>query len=179
MIRINLLPVRAAQKKEKLISQVVVLILALVGAAAICIALQTMLSSKIEDYQADIKQADREIAQLNKKIGEVDKIKKLTADLEKKRKVLADLEAGRSGPVRLLDQLSQSIPEKVWINDLTVKGPSVKITGAGLTAEDVAVFLRALEESPYYKNITLGEIKDSKQGNTFNLTCQVETPPAK
>lgn len=179
MIKINLLPVRAAQKKEKMISQIIVLVVAIVATGAICFALQSLLSSKIEEYKSDIKKADQEIAQLNRKIGEVDKIKKLTADLEKKRKVLADLEAGRSGPVKLLDELGMAMPEKVWIDDLTVKGGAVKISGAGLTAEDVAVFLRSLEESPYYQNVSLGEIKDSKQGNTFNLTCQVEKPSAK
>jgi len=179
MIRINLLPVRAAQKKEKFISQVVVLIVTLVVTAAICAGLQTMLSGKIETTENQIQEANAEIVSLNKKIGEVDKIKKLTADLENKRKVLASLEAGRSGPVRLLDELSNAIPEKVWIDSFQVSGANVAISGSGLTEEDVAVFMRSLEESEYYKGLDLEIIQESKDGNTFKLKCNVETPVKK
>lgn len=179
MIRINLLPVRAAQKKEKLVSQVAVLIVSLVATAVICAGLQTMLSAKIEDTQKQIQDANTEIANLNKKIGEVDKIKKLTADLENKRKVLASLEEGRSGPVRLLDELSKAIPDKVWIDSFQVSGANVAISGSGLTEEDVAVFMRALEESEYYKGLDLEIIQESKEGNTFKLKCNVETPVKK
>lgn len=179
MIRINLLPVRAAQKKEKLISQIIILCTALGITAFACVSLQTMLSSQIDKHHAMIKKSDADISRLNKKIGEVDKIKKLTADLEKKRKVLSDLEEGRSGPVRLLDELSRVIPERVWIDSLSVKGGAVSIKGAGHTAEDVAVFMRSLEDSPYYKGIRLSEIKDSKKGNTFGIKCSVEKTAAK
>jgi len=179
MIRINLLPVRAAQKKEKLISQIVVLSVTLVATALICGGLQAMLSSKIAERREQIQEADREIASLNKKIGEVDKIKKLTADLENKRKVLASLEAARSGPVRLLDELSRAIPEKVWIDSFQVSGGNVSISGSGLTEEDVAVFLKALDDSDYYQGVNLEVIQDSKEGNTFKLQCRVQNPPKK
>ena len=69
MIRINLLPVRAAQKKEKLVSQVVILVGALVLVALGCGALQGLLISNISDYEKKISSTESEIKALNKKFS--------------------------------------------------------------------------------------------------------------
>jgi len=177
MIRINLLPVRAAQKKEKLISQIVILVGSVVLVGVGCYAVQALLLSKIEDTQQKITATQNEIRDLDKKIGEVNKIKQLTADLDAKKKVLEDLESGRTGPVRGLDELSRVIPDKVWISSLQVANGSVTLKGRGTTEEVIAVFMRDLEDSPYYRGVELGSIKRGSQGNDFDLRCRIEAPP--
>lgn len=178
MIRINLLPVRAAQKKEKLISQIVILVFAIVVVGLGCFGMQRLLSSKIENVKREIASTQNEIATLNKKIGEVNKIKKLTEELDSKKKVLESLEAARSGPVRTLDELSNVIPDSVWIDSFQLASGVITLRGKGTTEEVVAVFLRDLEASPYFQGVELGSVKRSDQGNDFDLTCRVETPPA-
>jgi len=177
MIRINLLPVRAAQKKEKLISQIVILVGSIVLVGLGCYAVQGLLQSKIDDTQSEIVAIQNEINVLNKKIGEVNKIKQLTADLDSKKKVLENLEAGRSGPVRSLDELSRIIPDKVWISSLQVANGSVTLRGQGTTEEVVAIFMRDLEASPYFQGVELGSVRRGGQGNEFDLSCRLETPP--
>ena len=179
MIRINLLPVRAAQKKEKLISQVVILVGAIVLVGVGCAGVQWLLSSKISETEAKIKKAQGDIRSLDKKIGEVNKIKALTADLDSKKKVLEDLEAGRSGPVRVLDELSSVIPEKVWISTFSLANDQISMRGQGTTEEVIAEFLRDLEASPYFQGVELGSVKRGKQGNDFDVRCRVEKPAAK
>jgi len=176
MIRINLLPVRAAQKKEKLISQIVILVGAIVVVGLGCFAVQSLLVSKIDNVRTEITNAENEINQLNKKIGEVNKIKQLTAELDEKKKVLENLEASRSGPVKILDELSNVIPDKVWIDSFQLSSGSIALRGQGTTEEIIAVFLRDLEDSPYFQGVELGSVKRGKQGNDFDLTCRVETP---
>ncbi|PLY02887.1 MAG: fimbrial protein [Desulfuromonas sp.] len=176
MIRINLLPVRAAQKKEKLISQIVILVGSIVLVGLACSAVQGLLGGKISDAEQKISTTKNEIRRLDKKIGEVDKIKQLTADLDSKKKVLEDLDAGRTGPVKWLDELSSVIPDKVWINSLQVANGKVSLNGTGTTEEVIAVFMRDLEASPYYVGVDLGAVKRGKQGNSFDLTCRLESP---
>lgn len=178
MIRINLLPVRAAQKKEKLISQVVILVLSVALVGLGCAGMQTLLSTKIKDVRGEISSAQNEINRLNKKIGEVNKIKKLTAELDSKKKVLESLEAGRSGPVKLLDELSAVIPDNVWIDSFQLSNGGISLRGKGITEEVIAVFLRDLEASPYFQGVELGSVRRGTQGNDFDLSCRVETPPA-
>jgi len=183
MIRINLLPVRAAQKKEQFRSQVVILILTVVGVVVVCSSLYITLSVKVDERAQDVRNKQNEIAQLKKVIGEVDRFKELKAQLQGKLDVLAQLKANRTGPVKLLDELSMAIPEKVWIKSFKESGGSVAISGVGLNEETVADFLQRLEASPYYQGIELQVIEKKKENGreveSFSVVCRVESPVKK
>jgi len=180
MIRINLLPVRAAQKKEQLKSQIVILVLAIVLTFAVCIVLYTSISFKVDERKQDIKNKQNEIAQLKKVIGEVDRFKDLKAQLQGKLDVLDKLKANRTGPVHLLDELSAAIPSKVWINSFKESGGMITISGVGLNEEAVAEFLQRLEASDYYQDIELQVIEKKTEGGrqveSFGIVCRVESP---
>ena len=180
MIRINLLPVRAAQKKEHLRSQIVLLALSAVLMLAACAAIYVSLSVKVNGVKDDIQTKQAEVVRLKKAIGEVGRFKKLQADLRGKLDVLDQLKAKRSGPVRLLDELSNAMPDKVWIKSFSEKGGAVSISGTGLTEVNVADFLQRLEASPYYRGIELKVIEQKTEGGRkverFSISCRTETP---
>lgn len=178
MIRINLLPVRAAQKKERLRSQATILGLSVIGTTAVCVLVWMSLSSKVDATQTEIKAKNAEIARLKKTIGEVDQFKKLQNDLRGKLDILATLKSNRSGPVRLLDELSKVIPEKVWVSSFTESAGAISFSGAGLTEESVADFMRKLEDSAYYMNVELEVLEqktlDGRDTQAFKIRCTVE-----
>nr|NIR69384.1 fimbrial protein [candidate division KSB1 bacterium]NIW73113.1 fimbrial protein [candidate division KSB1 bacterium] len=116
MIKINLLPVRAAQKKEKLFSQVFVLVAGLLVIIAGCGFVHFSLTGKIADQREENQRIQSELSSLRKKIGQVGKFKKLKKDLEGKLAVLKKLKDAKSGPVHLLDELTMALPEKIWID---------------------------------------------------------------
>ncbi len=181
MILINLLPVRAAQKKEQLVSQLVVLAGLVLAGLGVCVGLQMHLSGKVSEERAKIARAQEESRQLQKKIGEVKKIKDLQKELQGKLDVLAELKAKKTGPVHLLDQLSSLAPDKLWIDSFKESGGSISITGFGFNEETIAGFLRDLEASPYYQGVELQIIEQTGQdGNKFqkfSLNCRMEIPP--
>jgi type IV pilus assembly protein PilN len=119
MIRINLLPVRAAQKKEKLRSQIFILVLSLVLVGLACGAIYIQQVQTNENLQAEIADINRRNAELQKRIGEVRDYEKRKADLEQKLEVLAKLKSDKTGPVRLLDDLSNALPEELWLTSFT------------------------------------------------------------
>lgn len=179
MIRINLLPVRAVQKKEKLRVQIVILLLALAATAGACGGVYALQMSKTNDLNAEISKNEAEIARLKKVLGEVASFKKKQEQLQGKLDVLDQIKAGRSGPVRLLDELSSAVPEKLWINSFRQSGGSISIGGTAFNEETVALFMRKLEESPYYKKIELKVVEQTdkdKKFNKFSLDCQTEMP---
>jgi type IV pilus assembly protein PilN len=180
MIRINLLPVRAAQKKERVRSQISVLVLCLVFVFAACGAEYFRMATKIDDKKAEVQAVEAEIKQLQKKIGEVSRYKKLQADLKKKLDILQVLKEDRSGPVHLLNELSLALPEKLWVVDYSVSGNQVTIKGVCFSEKIVADFMRNLEASPYYRGVELGVTEQSTVNDVklqkFTLTCQTEKP---
>lgn len=183
MIRINLLPVRAAQRKEKLRTQVSVLCLSLLFVCIVCGAEYMRMMSKVDDKAAEVKSVEREINQLKKKIGEVSKYKKLQGDLKKKLDILDVLKENKSGPVHLLNELSLALPDKLWINNYSVSGGKVNIKGFCLSEKIVATFMRNLENSPYYRNIELGVTEQTTVNGVklqrFTLVCQTDKPTDK
>lgn len=178
MIRINLLPVKAAQKKEQLRNQLIVMSITLLLTIAGCFIFYSSIQSDISDLKSEITRNKKEIAKLQKKIGEVNKFKKLQEELKSKLEVLASLKAAKSGPVHLMDDLINSLPDKLWITSYIVKGTKISLKGVGLSEEEVASFMTQLEASPYYKNVKLKVTKQKIQRGlrlqTFDLSCQVE-----
>ncbi|OEU74007.1 MAG: hypothetical protein BA869_12760, partial [Desulfuromonadales bacterium C00003107] len=142
MIRINLLPVRAAQKKARMQGQLVVLVLSLVVTCLICGGLYTSVAVKISAEKKEIAQIDKEIKRLKKTLGEVAQFKKLQKEFQGKLDVLAKLKEKKTGPVYLLDELSRVLPDKLWLSSVKESGGRVSIKGVGLNEETVARFMR-------------------------------------
>ncbi len=180
MIRINLLPVRAAQKKEKLRSQLSIFFLCLILVFIGCGALYFQQMMVINDVQDEITTITQKNNELKKKIGQVKNFEKKKAELEKKLAVLATLKAAKTGPVHLLDELSTSLPDKLWLTKFKEKGGKINLSGVADNENTVAVFMRNLDASPYYKNVELAVTEQTKAGDRkmqkFTLNCSVETP---
>ncbi len=180
MIKINLLPVRAAQKKERLRSQLSILALSLLAVSIACGAEYFRVMNKIDSKKAEISSVETAITQLNKEIGEVTRFKKLQADFKAKLKVLQVLKDGRSGPVHLLDELNRSLPEKLWLTDYSASGGGVSIAGIAVDENVVASFLEKLGKSPYYGNVELKGISQIVMNNIklqkFTLSCSAIQP---
>lgn len=176
MIRINLLPVKAAQKKEMLKGQLMVVALVLIVTVGVCGAAYTHIVSAVDDVQMQIDQKQSEIAQLQKAIREVKDFKKRQKDLRAKLNVLDKLKTARVGPVYLLDELYKAIPDKLWLTKFKEGSGKAQISGIGASEETVALFMRNLEESGSYEGVELKVTKQKVEANIkfhqFQLTCK-------
>jgi type IV pilus assembly protein PilN len=183
MIRINLLPVRANQKKDKLRINIVVLVAVLLVTVAGCGVVYAALLSSISDERAAIAAKEAEIQSLKKAIGEVAQFKKLQEELRGKLEVLSKLKDAKTGPVQMLDSLGQVVPDKLWLTSFKESGGAISISGFGLNEETIAQFLRDLNDSPHFTGVELQVIEQSTQGGTrlhkFDLTCRAVRPEKK
>jgi type IV pilus assembly protein PilN len=184
MIRINLLPVRAAQKKARLYGQLAAMGLALVFTVIVCGAVYSSMAISISSEKKEIAGIEKEIASLKKVLGEVARFKQLQKEYQAKLDVLVGLKEKKTGPVHLLDELSRVLPEKMWINDFKESGGNISLKGVGLNEATVASFMRDLEASPYYQGVELKVTEQQRQKSglklqKFDLTCRVERPAGK
>ena len=176
MIRINLLPVKAAQKKEMLKGQLMVLVLAFIVTGAICGAAYMYVVGEVEAMQTKIDQKRADISRLQKAIKEVKDFEKRQKALRAKLNVLEKLKTARTGPVYLLDNLYTAMPEKLWLTKFSEGKGQAKIEGIGGSEEIVAEFLRDLEGSNSFKDVELKTIKqvtkEKIKFHQFQLTCK-------
>ncbi|HBG45441.1 MAG TPA: hypothetical protein DDW94_00465 [Deltaproteobacteria bacterium] len=147
MIRINLLPVRAAKKKESIRFQLTVAGLATFLVAAVSIASYLVVGSEASSLNGQIAAGNQELTDLKMKIGELSRIKEQKRIVEEKLRIITQLETGRTGPVKLLKNISEAIPQKAWMKSL--KDESFQITIEGYASDDevVAEFMRGLQKT--------------------------------
>ena len=176
MIRINLLPFRAARKKENIRRQVSIFMLSLVFLLIIFFYYNFSLSNKIDSLNTNIKNTKTELARYNKINDEIAQIKKKLNNLKKKMAVMKTLEANRFEPTRLLDIMTQVVvPKRMWFTYLESRGQNVKINGIALDNKTVADFMVRLEDCGLFKEVDLKTLKRTKAQATdlksFAISC--------
>lgn len=183
MIRINLLPVKAAKRREQGQKQLLVgagwITLVIVG----IIVFHSAAESKINDLRTHNQELSTAIARLKNEIGDYELVRAQKDDLIRKKNAIERLQKNRSGPVWLMRELSDILtkgkgptfnkdqyeellhrdpnaalnttwdPKRVWLLSYDEKAHQVKIHGAAKSDEDVAEFLKRLKLSAFFSDV--------------------------
>jgi type IV pilus assembly protein PilN len=153
MIRINLLGVERQKARKatfsfNLAQGVPVLCGLIVVAAAAGIGWwYWSLTQASAQVDADIVATRQESARLAGLMNEVTQFEAQRTQLQQRVTLIETLRKGQSIPVQLLDHVSKSLPDMLWLTDLEQEGP-------GLTIEGRATTLIAL--SDFVGNLGLG-----------------------
>ncbi len=179
MIKINLLPIRAAKKKETAIQQIVIFSVVVVAIALVVTSLYMVKRVQITTAREDIVTANNKINELKKKIGKIEELKALKEQVKKKLGVLSQLRKNKTGPAQRLLSLSDLTPDKLWLTNYSESGPSVKISGIALTEDLIAYFMKALEGSSDFMAVELMVSEQTEVAGTklkkFDLTMKLES----
>ncbi|MEK6531555.1 MAG: PilN domain-containing protein [Deltaproteobacteria bacterium] len=185
MIRINLLPVRAAKKKETLRMQLTIAGLITFFVIAVMMVAYVTLRSEASALAQEISKGNDEIAELQKKIGELSKIKEQKRVVEEKLGIIKKLEAARTGPTELLRKLSEAIPDRAWLALMKETPSGVSIQGYADTDDVVADFMRGLQKFKELGSVELDvaqrltEKETGKELTSFSLKLEREAPREK
>lgn len=170
MIRINLLPFRAARKKENIRRQVSVFLLSLMLITAVLFYVNIYLGIKVDDLTTKVEKTKTELAYYKKMANEVDTIKKQLDNLRKKTQVIQNLERNRKEPVRLLDTMTQVVVEKrMWFTSLQADTARVNIDGVAVDNKTVADFMTQLEQCGLFSSVNLNTLKQTAVQKDMNL----------
>jgi type IV pilus assembly protein PilN len=177
MIKINLLPVRAAKKKESTRQQLSIFMLSVVAVLVMCLGVYTVTLAKIKTAQDEVDKSEQEIKNLKQKIGEINNIKKFQEEVQKKLDILGQLRRNKTGPATRLAELSAAVPEKVWLTKYTENGEKISISGIAFNEDLIAEFMRNLQASNDFINVELlvseqADIKGLKV-KKFDITCSL------
>jgi type IV pilus assembly protein PilN len=176
MIKVNLLPYRDKEKKENFVQQIFIVAGSFIFFILVLVWLQVWASSSINNLESQKKEAESSLADLDKKIGNLEKYKNEKKDLEQKLGVIATLEENRLAPVKTLDNLSMLVPAKdIWLVKITQKGSNFSIEGIGRDNIAVADFMKSIEKFDPIKSVDLISSKKTDiSGFTlqqFNFSC--------
>ncbi len=178
MIRINLLPYRAARKKENIRKQVSIFCLFILLLMTSLAYYTWLLDKKIDRLNLQITNINHDIKRYKAKADKVTKIEKQLADLKKKIKVINTLESQRKAPMMLLDGMTTLIVKnRMWISSLSEKGRQLTLKGLAFDNKTVADFMTNLEKSPLFKrvdlkNLQMKKLKGDINMKSFEIICQ-------
>lgn len=165
MIRINLLPFRAARKQENIRKQLSIFSLSLLLLLIILTGVHAYLASSIDRLDVSIKNTKEQLAKYNKINNEIAQIKKDLQSLQKKIDVIKSLDNNRDAPVKLLDDMTKLIvSNQMWFTQFNTSGKSVKVDGIAMDNQTVADFMTRVEKTGKYYNVRLSSIKQKKLG---------------
>lgn len=181
MIRINLLPFRAARKKENIRRQISVFFLSFFLMLAVLIYYNIHLGGQIKDLKADVDDTKKEVAKFQKITKQIEEIKQKLAILEKKTEVIRTLETNRFEPVEMLDNMSgKIIANRMWFTSFDDRPQNVQIDGIALDNKTVADFMTRLEGTGLFGSVRLQTIqKHVVKGSglkKFSITCSKPVP---
>lgn len=100
--------------------------------------------------ERDIEERKREEARLVQVISEVRDFEARRERLQQRVSLIEELRRGQTAPVHILDQVSRSLPEMVWLTKLSQSGFDITLEGNCLTLTALSDFVGALEHSRYF-----------------------------
>lgn len=173
MIRINLLPLREAQRALGRRRQMSLAALSVAVALFVMIIPYLMQKRTLSALDREVSQLNGDIAKLNAQAHEVRDLEKKRAELHAKLKVIDDLKQKRVGPVHILQDLGDAAPDKLWLVDATDAGGQATITGMALDNQTIAEFMRRLQSSKFFYEVDLVETSQTELGGSAGGTGMV------
>ena len=153
MIKINLLAVDREKTKRKAKFQIggqkatIASSLILVAAALLVGWWFWSLRNDSAELDQQIADAQREKARLASVIQQVEQFEARRAQLQQRVTLIEQLRKGQTGPVHLLDVVSRSLPETMWLTEMRQAADSVQIDGRCTNLTALSDFVSALETS--------------------------------
>ena len=180
MIRINLLPYRDVRKKENIRKQVSIYALSVLLVVLLLSGFFLRICSDLNLLVTDMKSKKKELASYsgtNKKIAE---LKKKIESTQTKLDVIKKLEKNKTGPVLLLDEISQTVPKgKLWLQSLQEKAGILSLKGSAMDNETLSLFMKNLEKADHIITVNLKSAKSKNLSNyklniiDFMLSCKI------
>ena len=162
MIRINLLPLKEAQRALGRRNQLSVALLSVTLALLVMVIPYVLQGRKMTQLDGEIDQLRSEIRKFNEQTQEFMDLNRKKADLEARLKIIEDLKQKRVGPVHILEDLGAAAPDKLWLLEFGDTNGVATITGLSLDNQTIATFMRKLQASKYFFNVDLVETSQSE-----------------
>ncbi len=166
MIRINLLAVERERAKRRPTASVtgpqatqqrvtlacsLILVLTALGVGWWYWSLKLQ-SDRVEE---DIVTSQKETARLRTLIQQVQTNDARRAQLQQRVGLIEELRKGREGPVRMLDEISRSMPEMLWLTEVKQQGADLTITGRCMSLTALSDFVDNLKLGGYFKPVEI------------------------
>ena len=180
MPRINLLPWREAQRKERKVAFMVALGGAAVCACVVTAAVYLLYTGMIDAQESRNEMLQAQIKILDRQIEEINDLEQTKRQFIARMEIIEKLQRSRPQIVHVFDQIVKTLPDGVYLTSVTQSGDHLKFTGVAQSSTRVSAFMRNIDSSQWMKNPTLEVIQSSTGafGSSFTLDAEATAESA-
>ena len=181
MPRINLLPWREAQRKERKLAFLVSLGAAGVAALVTTFAFNLYFSSMLDAQEARNERLRTEIRVLDKQIEKINDLEQQKQNFIARMQVIEKLQRSRPEIVHVFDELVRTLPDGAYLTAVRQTNSRLKIEGVAQSSTRVSTFMRNIDASQWLRNpeLDIVETKPNQPlGANFTLFADQVSMPA-
>jgi type IV pilus assembly protein PilN len=183
MPRINLLPWREGQRKERKLAFLVALGVAVLAAIVTTFAVYLMYDSMIAGQQRRNQQLRTQIKLLDKQIEEINSLETEKQKFIARMDIIEKLQRSRPGIVHVFDEIVKTLPDGVYLTGVQQVSAGankrLKFDGVAQSSTRVSSFMRNIDASEWLRNPELQVVQTGKgPGSNFTLTADEVTATA-
>ena len=175
MPRINLLPWREAQRKERKLAFMVALGVAALAAGVTAFAAYLLYGSMIESQERRNQQMRTEIKTLDKQIEEINNLESDKQRFIARMGIIEKLQRSRPEIVHVFEEIVRTLPEGVYLTGVKQNDRKLRFEGVAQSSTRVSSFMRNIDASQWLRNPELEVVQTSKgtgPGSSFTLTAE-------
>jgi len=113
---------------------------------------------KLSGKRDEVASKQVEAQRLEAIIKEVDGYQKQKDSLQKRIDLINQLKQNQKGPVKILDRISQDLPDLVWLDKMTMSGGLITLGGRGLNPNAIANFVENIKNDPLFEEPDLSSM---------------------
>jgi len=175
MPRINLLPWREQQRRERKLAFFVALGIAAGVAAVVAFAAYLLVGALIDAQDQRNERLRGEIKVLDKQIEEINDLESQKQRFIARMQVIEKLQRSRPEVVHLFDELVKAMPDGTYLTSVKEAGTKLKLEGVAQSSTRVSTLMRNISASQWLRDPELEVVetaKDNTGGTRFVLDAQ-------
>jgi len=184
MARINLLPWREEQRRDRQRQFMMTMLVTSILGVFVVFLIGAVYDQKINHQQSRNQLVKQEIQKLESRIKRIDELERTRARLISRKQVIERLQASRSMTVELLDNLARTIPVGVTLTTVGQQGPTLALVGNSQSNARVSAYLKELEMNDLFINPQLDYVRSSPRAGSstepyqFSIKVKLRQPSA-
>jgi type IV pilus assembly protein PilN len=175
MPRINLLPWREEQRKERKVAFTVAIGVSALAAGVVTFAVYLMFGSMIDAQERRNETLRVEIKKLDKQIEEINDLEQQKRRFKARMDIIEKLQRSRPEIVHVFDEIVRTLPDGVYLTGVKQTEKKFKFEGVAQSSTRVSSFMRNIDGSAWLRNPELEVVqttKDKGPGSSFTLFAE-------
>lgn len=173
MPHINLLPWREDLRKRRQKEFGVIALVTMLLMGGVVLGVHLFFQQQIDHQERRNDFLDQQIAALDKKIEEIQDLEREKERLLARMDIIQKLQSSRPEVVHVMDTIVNTLPEGVFYTEVAQKGTRFSLKGTAQSNARVSSLMRSLEESEWFENPNLVEIKANSQKITESTSIKL------